>query len=139
MAVNKQQALAGLPVFQHQAFGDFQAGEQRLIAAVAVAIVARALAGVGFSPLDNVVVAVNHVQPAGLIEFGQQLKGVGVGLNDGLLISIFPQLVSISQFDIGEALVVIMLQRAEKQILIGQKIIAVVSLSPMAIAHDNKL
>ena len=85
-----------------------------------VAIVARALAGVGFSPLDNVVVAVNHVQPAGLIEFGQQLKGVGVGLNDGLLISIFPQLVSISQFDIGVAVGQIVLERAAVDLLVGQ-------------------
>lgn len=84
-------------------------------------------------------VAVNHVQPAGLIEFGQQLKGVGVGLNDGLLISIFPQLVSISQFDIGVAVGQIVLERATVDLLVGQKIIGAVALAAMAVAENNEL
>ena len=119
---------------------DANAGKQGHTAAGGITvIIAAMLFGEGFPAFHHVVVPIQHIQTVFPIKLGHHPEGIAVGGNDGAHPAVFPQLVPVSQFDIGEALVVIMLQRAEKQILIGQKIIAVVSLSPMAIAHDNKL
>lgn len=66
----------------------------------------------GFQPLlsfHNIMVAVKQIQPVFLIKLAKKPENVAVDIHDVFDASVFPQLVAVSQLDIGKSLPVIVL------------------------------
>lgn len=85
----------------------------------------------------DVVVAVEKIQPILQIELLEQPEDITVDINDIFHASVFPQFISVTQFDIGEASSVIMLERGKIQMLVFEKIIGRSSDASMTIAHQD--
>lgn len=73
---------------------------------------------VAFFAFYNVVVAVEQIQTVFLVKLFEKPEDIAVDVNDGLHISVFPEFISISQFNIGKTLSVIMLECSKIQMLV---------------------
>ncbi len=100
-------------------------------------ISAAAFGGVAFLPLYNIVVAVDQIQSVFLMKLFEQPEHIAVNVNYIFHASVFPQFISIAQFDIGRTMSIIMLQRGKIQMLVFQKIIGGGADAPVTVAHKN--
>lgn len=123
-------------VFKNQTFVELKAGEQ-LLAALRV----RAEIGVTDPVrvagllLFEVMVPIEQMKPVLAVEEGEEPEHIVVDLDDLAHPPVFPELVAVTELDIGEALCIIMLQGSEVKILIFQKIIVCCSVAPVAVTE----
>ena len=138
MAVHQKQALQTVPVFQDQAFRDSGVPEDifRLFRSVAGIKIAGG-AGKAFPAFDDIVVSVDQEKPVFLLKPGQKPENMAVGAQDNADAAVFPELVAVSQLDLGVAVLPVVFQRSLKDHAVGEKIVRPVALSPVAVAHED--
>jgi hypothetical protein len=68
--------------------------------------------------LDNVMVAIEQIQPVLLIKLLEKPEYIAVNVHDIFHAAVLPQFVSVSKFDIGKSLTVIMFQCGEIKVLV---------------------
>src|SRR5699024_9154344 len=102
MTVYQKQALQGVTIFQNQAFRSpcLLKNIFRLLRRVA-GIEVTGGADKAFSALYDIVVAVNQEKPVFLLELPQQPEETAVGAQNHADAPVFPELISVSQLDIG--------------------------------------
>ena len=87
--------------------------------------------------LFHIVIAIEQEKAVFLIKPGHKPENVVVDVDNLIHIPVFPQFIPIPQFDIGKALVVVMLQGSEIEVLIFQEVIAPTAISTMAVTDKD--
>ena len=82
-------------------------------------------------------IAVQHVQTSLPVEQGQEGKNVPMCFNNLFHAAVFPEFVSVPQFNISITGAVIMLQGGVIQILVLQKIVVGGTNTPMAVTEQD--
>ena len=138
MTVYQKQALQGVTIFQNQAFRSpcLLKNIFRLLRRVA-GIEVTGGADKAFSALYDIVVAVNQEKPVFFLELSKQPEETAVGAQNHADAPVFPELISVSQLDIGVSVLIIVFQSPLKNHAVGEKIIGPVALSPVAVAHED--
>ena len=86
---------------------------------------------------DHVVVSVDHIEPVVLIKPGQLPEYVTMDFFDLFHIPVFPEFVSISQFNVGVAALIIIVQSGEIEMAVFQKIVALGTASPVTVTEKH--
>ena len=84
-------------------------------------------------------IAVKHVKAVLGIELGKHPENIAVRFYNLTETAVFPQLVTVTELNIGEALYKIVLQCSEIQVLVFEKIIVGGACSAVAVTDNNIL
>ncbi len=85
----------------------------------------------------DIMVAVEQIQAVLLIKLMKEPEHVAVDIHDIFHVSVFPELITVPQFNIGKTLSVIVLQGGEIQMLVFQKVIGGIADAPVTVAHKD--
>ena len=93
----------------------------------------------GTVTLENVTIqgTVRNFGSATVTDLAQQPEETAVGAQNHADAAVFPELISVSQLDIGVSVLIIVFQSPLKNHAVGEKIIGPVALSPVAVAHED--
>ncbi len=86
---------------------------------------------------DNVVVAIEQVQPSSLFKPGKHAVDILVDLSDVAQLPVLPQFLPVPQFNIGKSIPVIVLHGRIVQMLVFQKIVGGGAHSPVTVAYQH--
>jgi len=86
----------------------------------------------------DVVVAQQHMQAPLIMELMQQIEDCAIRLTHDVETAIFPELVTITNFDVGEPFLVVVLQHIKKELCIAGKAIGYTPISSMTITEENQ-
>ena len=131
-----QVELMPFTVLENQTFVELKSGEQ-FLAALRVRTEIGITDPVRISGLlfFKIMVSVEQIKAVVAVEEGEEPEHIVVDLDDLAHPPVFPELVAVTELDIGEALCIIMLQGSEVKILIFQKIIVCCSVAPVAVTE----
>lgn len=87
--------------------------------------------------LYHVMISIDHVKAVFFIKPGELSEYVAVYLFDLLHISVFPEFVSVTQFDIRITTAIVVSECGEIKMLVFQKIVIVCAVSPVAVAKED--
>ena len=86
---------------------------------------------------DDVVVAIEQMQPPLFLEPGEQAVDVFVDFRDMAQLPVLPQLLPVPHLDIRKTVPVVMLHRGIVQVLVLQEIVRGVAHAPVAVADQH--
>ncbi len=138
MAVGKVKPEILVCIFQNKTLIKSKIGEQRFVALCVRTEVRRthSVAVTAFF-LFHIMVPVNQIQPSGVIKQGQEPEHVVVDFDNLAHFPVFPELIPVSQLDIGKTAIIIVFQGGKIKILVFQKIIVGISAASVAVADKD--
>jgi hypothetical protein len=84
----------------------------------------------------NIVVAQQHVQTFLVIEAVQQIENSAVGFTHDIEAPVLPELITVANFNVGEALSIVVLEHIDKEPCISCKAIGYAAISPMTVTEE---
>lgn len=86
---------------------------------------------------DDVMIAVEHVEPVLPVEQGEQLEYIAVCLDNLCETAVFPKLVAVAQLDVCKACLIVVLQSSIIEMLVFQEIVVGRARAPVTVADQN--
>jgi len=138
MSVGQVEALSLTALLQDNALIKGKSREEGLAAlGIRAKIGVTDLVGITRSFFLHIMIAVQQIKPSLAVKQGEEPEHIIVNLNDLTHAPVFPQLIPVSQFNIGVALGIVVLQCRKIEVLVFQKIIAPGAVPPMTVAEQN--
>lgn len=137
MAVCQTDVFFLVCILQNNAGIEGNTGTERVFTVLFAAPGAKVFLEIGRVSFHNIVIAVYGVHAAFLIVLGDDGKTLWMYVLDFSEGAVFPQLVTVSEFQISEVSLKIVAQGRKVQKFIFHEIISCVSASPMAVAEKD--
>lgn len=137
MTVSQVNVSAMAVVSQNQAGMKADSREKFLYRAVAAGIGVTMTGGKVSITFHHIVITVKHKKPVITIKAGEHPETVVMSEFNWLYRVVFPKFVPVTEFNIGESVIIIILQCGKIKMLVFEKIIAGCPDSPVAVAEED--
>lgn len=82
-------------------------------------------------------ISVNHIKPVLLMKQGEEPEHIVMNFNDLAHSPVFPQLIPVSQLNIGKTLLIVMVQSRKIKVLVFEKVVVGIAPAAVAVADDS--